>query len=213
MKKTFLIFLLLLLTVVSYSFAGEPTFADIRWTDDNDAIIAKINKVQGFTGISPQQKMIREPLWLCSPDMGILNALDIKPAALNKKQKTFGTYIDTQVLNTRELKYPIYSIDFSRSKLTDTLLMIKIFFNKDSNSFSKNWNGMTDLLFKKNGIPSKIIRDTFQWVMSDIEIDADESNGTVSYYHLLHLNEHCKIENLKHDSRLKGHNANFKQYF
>ena len=115
MKKT-LVILLLLLTFVSYSFAGEPTFADIGWTDGNATIIAKINKVQGFAGISPKQNKIHEPLWLCNPDMAILNARIVVKSVSRKIPNVHNVELILIILKQRSLKKKLLPLQNNRKE-------------------------------------------------------------------------------------------------
>ena len=196
MKKTALILLFLLVTV-SFAFADEPTFASINWDDGNETIIAKIGKIQGFAGVLPKHEGASESFWICNPNKETASAIDIKPTALNRSGKTSDRNIDTKILNTGDVKHQINSIDFSRSRITDKLLMIKISFNKDKDTFTRELGDTIDLLLKKHGLPLKIIRDTYQWKISNVEIDADGSSGIISYSHLVNINEHCKLGSQK----------------
>ena len=196
MKKTTFISLFILV-MASFAVAGEPMFASINWDDGNDTVIAKIGKIQGFAGVLPTHKGASEPFWICNPNMETAEALDIKPTALNRKRETLDSNIDTHILNPGDVKHQINSIDFSRSRITDKLLMIKISFNKDKDTFTRELGDTIDLLLKKHGLPLKIIRDTYQWKISNVEIDADGSSGIISYSHLVNINEHCKLGSQK----------------
>jgi hypothetical protein len=183
--------------MVGIAVAGEPTFASINWDDGDDTVIAKIGKIKGFSGVLPLAKKDAEPYRICRPDIRTAKAAGIKPTALNNSDKTADSNIDTRVVNSGDAAHQINSIDFSRSKITDKLLVINVSFNKNRDSFTRDLGDTIDLMLKKHGLPSRIIRDTYQWKISNVEIDADGSSGVISYHHLINIEEHCNLESQK----------------
>jgi len=213
-KKIMILIVLLFLSAKVVCFAAAPTFADISWDDGNKIIIAKINTIQGFKNLSPQETLTSAPFWLCSPQMGISRAMDIQPKGFTTNNDDAAVIdIETQIFVSPEVKNSLRSIDFSRSKVTDKLLMINIVFNEKIDAFHRICDSTVDRLLKKYGLPSRIVRDTYQWIISDIEIDFDCSKGTVSYSHLTRINEHCKLKSAKHEPMTEAQNIDSGKLF
>jgi hypothetical protein len=208
MKKFFLIFLVFF-SAKGLCFAVEPIFAGIIWDDDNNKIIEKISTIQGFKDISPEKTSSNGPSWLCSSQMGIAKALNLQ----TRERHDADVLIETQILNTADTNNPIRSIYFSRSKATDNLFILNVVFNNNVDDFVRICNNTIDTFLKKYGLPARIVRDTYQWIVSDIEIDFDNSSGTISYYHLTRINEHCRLNHKQKESMTKVNNIDYKKLF
>jgi hypothetical protein len=139
--------------------------------------------------------------------------MDIQPKGFTTNWDDAVVDIETRIFDSPEIKNPIRSIDFSRSKATDKLLMINIVFNDKVDGFRRTCNSMVDRLLKKYGLPSRIVRDTYQWIISDIEIDFDCSNGTIFYSHLTRINEHCKVKLKKHEPVTEAQNIDYEKLY
>ena len=196
MKKTVLIPLFILM-MLSKAVAEEPTFASINWDDGDDTVIAKIGKIKGFSGVIPATKKDVKPYRICRRNVKTTKATGVKPTALNSSGKATSSNIDTRIMNSGNATHQIDSIDFSRSKITEKLLVINVSFNKKRNTYTRDLGDTIDLMLKKHGLPLRIIRETYQWKISNVEIDADGSSGVISYHNLMNIDEHCNLESQK----------------
>jgi hypothetical protein len=125
---------------------------------------------------------------------GILG-LQKTPKTFTTNQATPNADIETQIFDINIPNYPMDSIAFSFSKLTNELLVILISYNKNPHSLIEDQWRMTRRLLKKYGTPSRVRRDTLQWSTPNLVINAEVSKRVVSYYYLQHISEHSKLEN------------------
>jgi hypothetical protein len=117
------------------------------------------------------------------------------PTSFTRKQEIPKTNIETNVFDVLIQDYPIDSIAFSRSILTDKLLMIRLSYNNNLHSVLEDQWQMIRSLLKKHGTPTSVMEDTLQWSTSDLVINAELSKRIVSYYYLQHINEHHNLGN------------------
>ena len=122
-------------------------------------------------------------------------ALHIKPTVFTTDPETPDANIETQIFDVLIQDYPIDSIAFSRSILTDKPLMIRLSYNKNLHSYFEDQWLMMRRLLKKYGTPTRVMGDTLQWSTPDVVINAEGSKRVVSYYYLQHISEHCNLGN------------------
>ena len=184
---------LFILVLFSTAIASEPNFAGIKWEDGDDAIIAKIGKIQGFNAGAETRKYAEASIQMCNPDEEATASFDIRKTAMTNTKAAKDASVDTRIIRSGDASQKISAIAFSRSKVTDKLLVINVAFNKNRDSFSRDLGDRIDQMLKKHGLPARIIRDTYQWEVSNVEIDADGSKGIISYQHLLNIEAHCTL--------------------
>jgi len=132
----------------------------------------------------------------CSSDIA-MSKTDKTTIASNENQENIESKIDTLIFSSSAPNNYVQSIEFNRSKIIGKLLSSAIFFNT---SQTKRYEAdIVGQYLKKYGIPSRVIKDIFQWNIDNVEIHVDESNKNLTYYHLKSINEHCKGVQIKNE--------------
>ena len=186
--KNFLMSFGIILVFYTNGFSQEVPVAGINWSDSDEMIISKINQIDRLAGMTHYIIKQRENINLCTPDI-VMSKTDKATSASNEIKENIQSNIDTLIFNSSSLNNYLQSIEFSRSKIIGKLLSIQMFF--DTRHAQRYDRDIVGRYLKKYGIPSRVIKDIFQWNIDTVEIHVDESNENLKYYHLNSINEHC----------------------